>query len=515
MILNLNDLPSQRFQCDICVVGTGAAGLTLASGLLKSRASVLFLESGGFEIERESSDLNRCEISDLHFVGHRLGRSRVIGGSTRCWTGQLLPLDADDFEKRSWIPQSGWPFGHFELERYYKKALNLLGVDDLNFDSDLLELLNVHDQPFDKEGFRFYFSKYSPHPDLRNLFLSDIAASPDVTLLYHANLTRIDLSEDLKRVTQLVAKNQKLVSFDINCGKAILCLGGIETPRMLLANNHQIAEGIGNRYRIVGKHFQDHPALRIGTLHSKDPPRVLQLFGPRLHKDRLYVGKISLSPKKQQQLATLNATAYVDVGYRPRVLEKRMLVNLFRERMQNNYIPANTFNTLSQLFLKSLLAVVQRSFTEREAEFVITMMTEQEPSAESAITLGSTRDRYGIPYAKIQWRLTENTWKTIMCFARLLKQQFESTQLGTLEFLPYIKNLSSLWRIYPHESFHHMGSTRMAISSDKGVVDPNCKLFDVDNLYVISSSVFPTSGSSNPTLTIVALAYRLLDHLGL
>jgi choline dehydrogenase-like flavoprotein len=156
VITNLNDLPSQRFQCDICVVGTGAAGLTLASRLLKSRASVVFLESGGMEIEPKTSDLNRGEISDLHFVGHRLGRSRVIGGSTRCWSGQLLPLEAQDFEERPWINQSGWPFDLSELENYYKKALHLLGADDLNFDSDLLELLDVADQPFDKTRFRFY-----------------------------------------------------------------------------------------------------------------------------------------------------------------------------------------------------------------------------------------------------------------------------------------------------------------------------------------------------------------------
>jgi choline dehydrogenase-like flavoprotein len=515
VIIDLNDLPSQRFQCDICVVGTGAAGLTLASVLLKSRKAVLFLESGGLEIEPGTSDLNRCEISDLHFVGDRLGRSRVIGGSTRCWSGQLLPLAAQDFEERPWIKQSGWPFDLSELENYYKKALHFLGADNLNFDSDLLEVLDIPDQPFDKTSFRFYFAKWSPHPDLRSLFMSDFEESTNSTLLHYANLTKIHLSDDLKRVTQLEVKNQKLVSFRIECTRAILCLGGIETPRVLLANNHQIPEGIGNRYRLVGKYFQDHPTIRVGILHSKDPGRVVRLFGPNWHDGRLYTGKISLTSAKQREFATLNATAYCDGESYPRVLEKRMLLNLLREKVLKDRIPAATFNNLIQLLLRSLSLAVQRRIFRQDAQFAFTIMTEQEPFADSAISLGKTRDRYGVPRANIHWRLTENTWRTVMCFARLLEEEFESTRLGTMELLPYIKTPSSLWRIYPHDAFHHMGSTRMAVSPDRGVVDPDCKVFGIDNLYLISSAVFPTSGSSNPTLTIVALAYRLLEHLSL
>jgi len=515
VIIDLNNLPSQRFHCDICVVGTGAAGLTLASGLLKSRKAVLFLESGGLEIERGTSDLNRCEISDLHFVGDRLGRSRVIGGSTRCWAGQLLPLDAQDFERRPWINESGWPIDFSELEGYYKKALRLLGADNLNFDTDLFEILDAADQPFDAREFRVFFSKWSPHPDLRNLFMSEFRTSTSVKLLYHASMNKIHLSDNLSRVNQLEVKNQKLVSFRIECAKAILCLGGIETPRILLANNHQITEGIGNRQALVGKYFQDHPTLRIGILHSKNPSRVKKLFGAKWHQGRLYTPRISLTPAKQRELAILNASAYVETGYPTRVLEKRMLINLAKHKLQRNHIPAATLNNLFQLFLRSSWLGVPRKSAKPEAQFAITLMTEQEPFAESAITLGKSRDRYGVPQARIQWRLTDNTWKTVMCFAELLKQRFELTTLGTIELLPYIENPSNLWRIYPHDSYHHMGSTRMAVSPDKGVVDPNCKLFGIDGLYVISSAVFPTSGHSNPTLTIVALAYRLLEHLSL
>lgn len=515
MIINLNDIPSQRFQCDICVVGTGAAGLTLASGLLKSGRSVLFLESGGLEIEPKTRNLNRCEITDLHFDGHRLGRSRVVGGATQCWGGQLLPLEAQDFEKRAWVNKSGWPFGLSELEGYYKKALQLLGADNLNFNTDLFEILDIADQPFDESVFRVFFSKWSPHPKLRELFISEFKASSNVNLLYYASLTKIHLSADLNRVTQLEVNNQKLDSFRVDCAKAILCLGGIETPRILLANNHQIEEGIGNSHGLVGKYFQDHPTLMAGILHANDPGRVNRLFGPKLHQDRFYTPRISLTPSKQRELAILNATAFINIGYPITVLRKRMLFNLFKQKLRGSHIPVATFDNLSQLFLRSLWLVAQRELVQPEAQFTITIMTEQEPSAESRISLGKSRDRYGIPRARIQWTLTENTWKTVLCFARLLKEQFEASQLGSIDLLPYIKNPSPLWKIYPHDMFHHMGSTRMAISSDQGVVDPTCKVFGIENLYLISSAVFPTSGHSNPTLTIVALAYRLLDHLSL
>jgi hypothetical protein len=213
-------------------------------------------------------------------------------------------------------------------------------------------------------------------------------------------------------------------------------LGGIETPRVLLANNHQIAEGIGNRYRLVGKHFQDHPAIRIGILHSKDPSRVIRLFGPNWHDGRLYTGKISLTSAKQRELATLNATAFCDGESYPRVLEKRMLLNLLRRKVLKDRIPAAIFNNLFQLLVRSLSLAVQRRIIRQDAQFAFTIMTEQEPFADSAISLGKTRDRYGVPRANIHWRLTENTWRTVMCFARLLKEEFESTNSASWSSYP-------------------------------------------------------------------------------
>jgi hypothetical protein len=238
------------------VVGTGAAGLTLASRLLKSRASVVFLESGGMEIEPKTSDLNRGEISDLHFVGHRLGRSRVIGGSTRCWSGQLLPLEAQDFEERPWINQSGWPFDLSELENYYKKALHLLGADDLNFDSDLLEFLDVADQPFDKTRFRFYFAKWSPHPDLRSSFMSDFEASTNSTLLYYANLIKIHLSDDLNRVTKTGGQESEAGVLSYRVRKSHLVFGWYRNSQSAIG---QQSSNCGRHWKQISASGQTFP----------------------------------------------------------------------------------------------------------------------------------------------------------------------------------------------------------------------------------------------------------------
>jgi choline dehydrogenase-like flavoprotein len=145
-------------------------------------------------------------------------------------------------------------------------------------------------------------------------------------------------------------------------------------------------------------------------------------------------------------------------------------------------------------------------------QFTINIMTEQEPSRESRITLGRERDRYGVPRARITWNPTHKTWQTIVGFSRIIRDEFDAAGLGKVVFFPSVVESCAFWNVYPHDMYHHIGATRMAESPEHGVVDPECKVFGMENLYIVSSSVFPTSGHSNCTLTIMALAFRLLAN---
>ena len=116
----------------VCVVGAGAAGLTLTHELLQRGHRVLLLEGGGqSRWERRSQALNKTELEGRTYAGAHCGRFRGFGGSTSAWAGQVMELDSLDFEPRPWIPGSGWAISKSELDEFYRRAERLEGTDGL------------------------------------------------------------------------------------------------------------------------------------------------------------------------------------------------------------------------------------------------------------------------------------------------------------------------------------------------------------------------------------------------
>lgn len=510
MIIDLDEHPGAAFSADICVVGTGAAGMALASQLFASGRSVIFAESGGMDFDPRIQSLYRSEIAGLCFDGAMIGRTRQFGGSTNCWGGQLLPLDPIDFERRDWVAHSGWPLSLDTLQPYYARCAAFFESDGHNFDSELCDRFGVRN-PFDSTRLRYYFSKWSPRPNLRLRFQPHFADSSNVKLLVHATLTRIELNAAHNIVEYLEFANRRQDRVRIEPRLVILCLGGIETARVLLANNHQVRQGLGNTSGHVGRYFQDHPQLQIGTLAPADPEKFDALFGSRELDNRGYTGRFSLPAQRQRELRVLNASGYFH-RIHAIVLRRRMVLNLLRRVVSGSPIERETRRQVVNL-LRLSLEVLTRKLRKHDAPCAVYVMTEQEPVAESAITLSMRRDRYGVPLSRIDWQLSELTSKTFRAIADTAVEECERSGFGRLQLLPHMNRPSSGWNAFPNESFHHIGATRMARAAEGGVVDPDCRVFGFDNLYVVSSSVFPTSGHSNPTYTIAALAFRLLDTL--
>ena len=136
---------------------------------------------------------------------------------------------------------------------------------------------------------------------------------------------------------------------------------------------------------------------------------------------------------------------------------------------------------------------------------------EQAPNPASRVRLIEQRDALGMPRVQLEWRLSGLDKRSIRRAHELLARELGRAGLGRLQLM-----LSEDEHRWPPElggGRHHMGTTRMHRDPARGVVDPDCRVHGVGNLYVAGSSVFPTVGAANPTLTIVALALRLADHL--
>jgi choline dehydrogenase-like flavoprotein len=125
------------------------------------------------------------------------------------------------------------------------------------------------------------------------------------------------------------------------------------------------------------------------------------------------------------------------------------------------------------------------------------------------VTLGTRRDRFGLPVARVDWRPAPSDRASIRASQKAVDTALRAAGLGHVEFMLGDEHPPMLLE----GNFHHLGTTRMHTDPARGVVDADCRVHGVRNLYVAGSSVFPTYGCSNPTLTVVALALRLADHL--
>jgi len=501
---------------DLCVVGTGAAGLALASRLIDSSLRILFIESGGRDHEPTTQALYDVDIGGLPHRGSTEGRFRVWGGSTTKWGGQALPLMPIDFERRDWVAHSGWPLAYAEVERYYPDAYRFLGVDGMNFDSDLFTHLRTRPPGFDATALWYHFSKWSPEPDLRRKWTAKIEESVGCTLLLHANVTNIRLHEDLSRVESLSICTLSGRRASVRARAFVLGLGGIETARLLLASNSQVVSGIGNQRDLVGRFFQDHVWAGIGTLRNAG--RTQALFNVFHKRGLKYSVRTTAAPEWQLSHRTLNMSMQMLFAPGPEsaLQDLKSLVSAVRQRR----LPASAVRSALRVIRRpgSVLqpawhyAVFGRSYVP-DARIVVGIACEQEPNPASRIVLGAARDRLGMPRAEVRWKLTDLTLHSLRTFTRTLTTELPRVGVGNLDLEPWLWADGGDWTAHVTDQFHHMGTTRMHQSPSEGVTDIDGRLHDVVNLFVIGSSLFPTGGHSNPTLTLIALALRLADKL--
>jgi choline dehydrogenase-like flavoprotein len=504
---------------DICIIGSGAAGLAIANEFLSQNIGVFLVESGGNLTEPETQGLYRSEVVGLPHRGTHEGRFRTLGGATTKWGGQSLPLTHFDFQKRYWVPWSGWDLTKEYLESYYQRGAKFLFTDTLNFDSDLLMIFNRKPIEFQSQLLHYHFSKWSPYPNLREKYLPLIRRSENVTLLFHANVIHFDLNESLERVSSITVKTIAQKTAYIRAKYFIICCGGIETARLLLAGNlSQCPQGIGNQNDLVGRYFQDHPAISAGTVVPHNDRWFQSLFNTCFWKGRKYSVRFSASERLQEKHQILNVSGGImfdapdDSAY---VLAKEVYFQLQHRQIDNSLLKRLfQLSTKSQETITSVYAfIVQKQRFIPRATARLVLMCEQEPMPNSRISLSQERDILGMPRTVVNWQLTDLPSKTLYIFAKTVAQNLSQLNLGEVKLESWLTENYSTWQHHIGDQNHHMGTTRMNISAQQGVVDLSCRLHQVQNLYIGGSSVFPTSGHSNPTLTAIALSIRIADTL--
>ncbi len=525
MIADASTVPGGTIlEADVCIVGTGPAGFALAREFMKQTVlKVCVLEGGGFGPTFKAQSLYAGEMAGLRYRPLDAVRLRMFGGSSHRWHAGCQPLDAIDFEKRSWIPESGWPFDLDYLQPYYQRCEDFFRLPD-GFDVEKWETSDWKRFPIGEDRIDHKILQLSPIPRLGVTYRNEMAKSENVSTYLNANVVDILTAETPSAVSSVkVARLNGDGGFEVKAKTFVLAAGGLENPRLMLAANRTHRDGIGNQHDLVGRFFMSHPIVDSGVLvPSENALSRLQFYLYRNQRGVQARSTIALSDELQRE----NELPNIEVRLHPSSTDadssgpasfRFLLKELYMTRW--GHPPSNV-----GVHVKEMLADPVRmvSFAARKAAsiarltgvpraYLLESRVEQVPNWNSRVTLSDKKDHLGVRRIKLDWRLTEEELLGARRTQKILAEEFESAGIGTVK--THLGENEAVPEHLLQGTAHHIGTTRISVDPKKGVVDPDCCVHGIENLFVAGSSVFPTAGAVTPTYTIVALALRLADHL--
>jgi choline dehydrogenase-like flavoprotein len=517
-----------EFDADVCIIGGGAAGVTLADALVAQGREVLMLESGGLDHEPAIQELMRGESIGFPYYDLADSRLRFLGGTTTIWGGRCAQLDRIDFERRPWVAHSGWPIGKDELAPWYARAQAALELPVIECDDALWERHGLWRPPWSSGLIGSAFWQFDTAGDrFATKQPRRIKDSPKARILLHASVTDIRLNPAGTAVDAVAFANPGGGRGTARARAYVLAAGGIENPRLLLASNGVQAAGVGNGHDLVGRFFMEHPHARGARIETPHVRRMLAALPRVYRRDGAYFAAVGLPARAlQEREGLLNSAFTIAARQHPgarMAAAKRLFLGL-----RDDLAPGKANRALWHLYRRAVLRVREHigpaiawANVRRGAYGLYTVIrAEQAPNPDSRVTLTGERDALGMPRVALDWRLSPIDKGSVRVTMEALDGELRRLDLGTCTPEPWLAEDGPEWEVdplisnHPIGGFHHMGTTRMAASPRAGVVDADCRVHGVANLYVAGSSVFPTGGWANPTLTIVALALRLADHLG-
>lgn len=537
--------PETELQADVAVIGAGAAGIPLTAELERAGVSVILIESGGVKPSADASDLSKGDVSDpRHGPLHRY-RQRVFGGTTRVWGGRVAPLDDHDFESRAAVGSSGWPISKTELNGDYRTAHTYVQAGSFAYgpaDSGLAgpspgsDAVELASRSFHQD----MLWRFSPPVDLGRQWRREFTRSPTVTVLLNTTCVGLETGTTGERVDRCLVRSLEGTSFTVAASIVVVAGGGLETTRLLLASaSERHPDGIGNHSGHLGRYYLSHLTGNFGPFEWRGRRRLLGATYER-DRDGIYVRRtLSLRPFRQREEGLLNFRAIVapppmsDPSHRNAVLSAGYLAKrYFLRRIPPEYDAAYGRESTGRIRAEHLRNVVRgipdlvtfapwwlanrivprRKIPSIEVDtdaptFYLHFDAEQRPLRDSTVTLAPDRDALGVPRIVVDWRVHDDDLLSLVRSYQFLAYELAEADIANSR--ERSEGLADRLASDLGVGSHHIGTTRMASSPGKGVTDPECRIHGVRNLFVASSSVFPTAGVANPTLTIVALSVRV------
>lgn len=527
-----------RLRCQVAVIGSGPAGATLAGELAENGVDVILLEAGGTKGSAKAQEALKGTGQHQKQEPLEKARERRLGGTSHQWGGRTCPFDEVDFEARDSLGIAGWPISQDQLLPFYRRAASTLRLGAFDWEAATAvpgqpeHLLGAQAHPHieDRKIWR-----WSPPVKFGEVVRRELASHPGCRVFHHAVVSRLHQHPESGRITEVSCDSGRS-RFAVSAESFVLAAGGIETARMLLAS------GVGNEHDQVGRNYMIHPIGEVGQLRLNDPSTAGLAARYTRSADGVWVRRLlQLSPEVRRQEGLLNlglALWYVDpmdpAHQDPLLssfaLARKALIKtggfkatgMHRRFDQVSSIDRHLVNVAKGVpALASFGAhwVKDRIFSartlpsfwaySRSGEYRLRFDAEQSPNPESRIVLSLQRDAFGVPLVESRHQVSQADRLNYLTSLRHLARALAES--GWARYEPPTEE--EMLTMPMSDATHQMGLVRMGSHPHTSVVDQHLRVWSTPNLYCVTTGAFPTAGMAGPTLTVVALATRLADHL--
>jgi hypothetical protein len=539
IIDDIQELPDEMNE--VCVVGSGPVGLALALQLDELGIQTVVLESGGPSPRESAESSPDAEIANsaVH-APMNLAVCRAFGGTSWAWGGRCVPLDPIDFKNRDYVPEGRWPIDERNVNPWYTPANKFLQCGPPKF-SMPCPAFHANAATISSDT----LERWAIQPRLGPVYWERIVSSSRLTLCLNSTVTNLESStgEIVTGASVWTPNGRRL----IRAKKFILALGGIETTRLLLACQRYLPQAFGGPDGALGRYYMGHVSGKIATMVLAKPSNAKELDFIKDNLDGFVRRRFTLPADVQIDNQLLNSSFWIDnppfhdsehkngtlsaiflaLAFAP--LGRKLLPEAIR--LAHIGIPpfqitkhvSNVLMTLPSMG-KNLVGILRDRFVAnpRKPGFLVPNGTgryalhyhaEQAPNPLSRITLSKETDRFGLPRVKIDLRYTDQDISSVVRSHVVLDAALRTSGIGRLEYsFPKEQLAERVWA-QASDGFHQIGTTRMGKDPRQSIVDPELRVHGLRNLFIASSSVFPTSGQANSTLPAVALAIRLATSL--
>jgi choline dehydrogenase-like flavoprotein len=526
---------------DVCIIGAGPVGIAIALACEAAGLAVLLIESGLVEPGAFAAGLTAGHgVDPLRHVPPDIAACRALGGTSLWWGGRCVPFDDVDFSNRVHVPEAAWPIAHDDVRRWYEAAADFFGIGPATFTAPPRWMPPLGEVHVDR------LERWTPQINMGRRHGLRLRASRRLTVVLGATVTDLQLSADATRVASLTLRGPQR-SMVIAPPTTVLACGGLETTRLLLWAQTRWPNSFGGRGGPLGRTYMGHIFGQIADV-VLDDPRAVADHDFFLDQGAFCRRRFVVSEAVQRREGLLNAAFWLDKPpfHDPRhqdgVLSLIWLAlaitpigrRLVSEGLRQHHIgprPGQWHKHIANVLrapistLSGLRAICHARFVSRprkpgslvanvSGRYALQYHAEHAPNPESRVVLSPRRDALGLPFLDVDLVYGERDAVSVVRSHEVLDEALRAAGVGRLDYrLPDRAARVAGVLEQARDGYHQIGLTRMSAAPDRGVVDADCRVHGLDNLFIAGASVLPTSGQANPTFAAVALGLRLAAHL--